>query len=158
MALDGRLMWWAGRFVQGEIPNKFPYDLRESANFYDEWVKKPEDKDQETEAEKERERERERERDEELLRKAVQADVIRIFNRKDVKLHDDEKKAIEDYIKSEIEVNDKVENMFKDARGIRALADELILAQWIAQGLDQARTPEEHTDKSDAGEAEGGNP
>ena len=48
--------------------------------------------------------------------------------------------------------------MFKDARGIRALADELILAQWIAQGLDQARTPEEHTDKSDAGEEEGGNP
>ena len=108
MPLDQRLLWWAGMFRDGKIPNKFPYELRENAKFYDEW------------------------KNEASLKHAIQGDSIRIFNHKDVKVSKDDRMGVMGYIL----------NRVKDAGGLRALSDELILAQWIAKGLEQARAPE----------------
>ena len=105
MPLDQRLLWWAGRFARDEIPNKFPYELRENARFYDGW------------------------KDSETLKNAIQADALRIFGRKDVNLSQEGKGAVEAYIEGRVQ----------DAGGLRALSDELILAQWIAKGLEQAQ-------------------
>lgn len=60
-----------------------------------------------------------------ILKEAVIIDVIRIFSRKEINLKDEEKIAITEYIKSKI----------FNADTIRELADELILAQWIASSM-----------------------
>ena len=108
MPLDQRLLWWAGFFRDGKIPNKFPYELRENAKFYDGWE------------------------NEESLKRAIQGDMIRIFSRKDVKVPKDDKRSVKGYILDRV----------KDAGGLRALSDELLLAQWIAKGIEQAQAPE----------------
>ena len=115
--LDQRLEWWAERFLNNEIPNKFPYELRENAAFYDDW---PDEKDE----------------DKATLQNAVRHDIQRIFGRKDVKLKDDKSK-VQGYIMEKV----------KDAKSIRALADELILAQWIAFGMDQAQKGDKVTNE-----------
>ena len=111
MPLDQRLLWWAGQFRDGKIPNKFPYELRENAKPYEGW------------------------KDEEALRRAIQSDAIYIFNHKDARLSREDKEAVENYIR------DRAPDGVKDADGLQTLADEMILAQWIAQGLEQARAP-----------------
>lgn len=68
--------------------------------------------------------------DAELLKNAVISDVIRVFNRKDVTLTPDEKEMTIEYIKLKV----------FDAKTICALADELILAQWIGAALKQAES------------------
>ncbi len=115
MPLDQRVQWWAERFLKGEIPNKFPYELRENAAFYDGWKAST------------------------ALKNAVKNDVMRIFSRKGINLSDDEKEQARSYIEA------KVEN----AASIRALSDELILAQWIASGMEQAQPAKEPERKGD---------
>lgn len=114
MPLDQRLEWWAERFLEGKIPNKFPYELRENAGFYDGWKDKEET-------------------DKEALKSAVTNDVMRVFKRKEIRLSDDEKQLAERYIEAKV----------KDANSIRALSDELLLAQWISFGLEQAKKKKE---------------
>ncbi|CAM1379254.1 type III-B CRISPR-associated protein Cas10/Cmr2 [Fretibacterium fastidiosum] len=74
VSLDERLHYWARLFSDGAIPNKFPYELRENAEFYRGWD--PGD----------------------VLEAAVRDDIKRIFRRKDVTLSDEEKKRVEGYI------------------------------------------------------------
>lgn len=74
VSLDERLLYWARLFVNGAIPNKFPYELRKNAAFYTEWD--PGD----------------------VLKTAVQNDIKRIFRRKDVILGQEERQRVEDYV------------------------------------------------------------
>nr|WP_314717097.1 type III-B CRISPR-associated protein Cas10/Cmr2 [uncultured Fretibacterium sp.] len=74
VSLDERLHYWARLFSDGAIPNKFPYELRENAEFYRGWE------------------------DGEILKTAIRDDMKRIFRRKDVTLSDEEKKRVEGYI------------------------------------------------------------
>ena len=100
MSIEQRIKFFAERFMNGKIPAKFPYELRENAKFYDNWKN-------------------------DSLAEAVKSDVIRIFNRKDITLKDDEKKEFAEYIQSKV----------KDAETMTEFADELILAQWISSGM-----------------------
>ena len=109
MSLDQRLDWWAEQFKDNKIPNKFPYELRGNAGFYNGWAHEtPEEKT--------------------TLQKASQLDVNRIFGRKDITLTKEDKDRVRDYITAKV----------KDAKSIRALSDEMIVAQWIAFGKKQA--------------------
>ena len=63
----------------------------------------------------------------ENLKNAVVEDVTRIFANKDIKLKPDEKKLMNEYIKVKVH----------DSETIKILADELILAQWIASGMNE---------------------
>ena len=74
MPLDERLAYWAGLFMAGAIPNKFPYELRTNAGFYDGWTNA------------------------ESLRDATRNDVMRIFGRKDVNMDDETLSHVRDYI------------------------------------------------------------
>lgn len=105
VSLDERLHYWARLFSDGAIPNKFPYELRENAAFYTEWD--PGD----------------------VLKNAVRDDIKRIFRRKDVRLSDEEKKRVEDYIDSRL----------CGHRDIERFSDELLIAQWIGFGIRQAK-------------------
>ena len=105
MPLDKRMELWALFFMNGSLPNKFPYELRENAHFYKGWA------------------------EDDTLRDALRADAIRIFNRKDVTLSDDEKKEMACYIKSALQTSDDLEK----------LSSELVAAQWIAFGMKQAK-------------------
>ncbi|MBQ6773187.1 MAG: type III-B CRISPR-associated protein Cas10/Cmr2 [Synergistaceae bacterium] len=107
LSIDERINWFAERFMKSEIPAKFPYELRENAKFYEHW---------------------------ENPAQAVKADVIRIFNNKDVKLTADEKLIISGYIKSRVH----------DSLTLREFADELILAQWISSALKQSQENNNH--------------
>lgn len=100
VSIEQRIKFFAERFRDGQIPSKFPYELRENAKFYDNWKN-------------------------DSLAEAVRSDVIRIFSRKDITLKADESEALSAYI------NFKV----KDADTMREFADELILAQWISEGM-----------------------
>jgi CRISPR-associated protein Cmr2 len=79
LPLDWRLEFWAGCFAKGEIPSKFPYELRESAKFYNEWKTK------------------------DTLGEAMKVDVLRIFGRKEVRLSGKEKESVTAYIEETIE-------------------------------------------------------
>ena len=74
MSLDERLMWFAAKFTSGQIPAKFPYELRENAAFYDNWEAGA------------------------SLTRAITSDVMRIFRRKDVSLSPEDKKLVNSYI------------------------------------------------------------
>ena len=78
MSLDERVSWFAERFMNNEIPAKFPYELRENAKFYEQW------------------------HDEEKLKKATISDVTRIFSNKDITLTTDEKDLIGEYINAKV--------------------------------------------------------
>ncbi|MDR1649707.1 MAG: type III-B CRISPR-associated protein Cas10/Cmr2 [Synergistaceae bacterium] len=78
LSLDQRLEFWAERFAKGKIPSKFPYELRESAKFYEDW---------ETD---------------ETVDEAMKMDVLRIFERKDIQLEYREKSSVVKYIKEAI--------------------------------------------------------
>ena len=78
MSLDERVSWFAERFMNNEIPAKFPYELRENAKFYEEWT------------------------DFDLLKKATISDVTRIFSNKDITVTNDEKNLIGEYIKAKV--------------------------------------------------------
>ena len=78
MSLDERVSWFAERFMNNEIPAKFPYELRENAKFYEEWT------------------------DFDLLKKATISDVTRIFSNKDITLTNGEKDLIGEYIKAKV--------------------------------------------------------
>lgn len=105
VSLDERLHYWARLFSDGAIPNKFPYELRTNAAFYREWEAG------------------------EVLKTAVRDDIKRIFCRKDVRLSDEEKKRVEDYIDSRL----------CGHRDIERLSDELLIAQWIGLGIRQVK-------------------
>ena len=105
VSLDERLQYWARLFSDGAIPNKFPYELRENAAFYREWEAG------------------------DVLKSAVRDDMKRIFRRKDVRLSDEEKKRVEDYIDSRLFGH----------RDIERLSDELLIAQWIGFGIRQVK-------------------
>ena len=105
VSLDERLHYWARLFSDGAIPNKFPYELRGNAEFYRGWE------------------------DGEVLKAAVRDDIKRIFRRKDVRLSDEEKKRVEDYIDSRL----------CGHRDIERLSDELLIAQWIGFGIRQVK-------------------
>ena len=77
LSLDERLEFWALCFAEGRIPSKFPYELRASAKFYDEWERG------------------------ETLDQAMRLDVLRIFRRKDLKLGGD-RERVEKYIEETI--------------------------------------------------------
>ena len=78
MSLDERVSWFAERFMNNEIPAKFPYELRENAKFYEKWS------------------------DKETLKKATISDVTRIFSNKDITLTNGEKDLIGEYIKAKV--------------------------------------------------------
>ena len=78
ISLDERVSWFAERFMNNEIPAKFPYELRENAKFYEKWS------------------------DKETLKKATVSDVTRIFSNKDITLTNDEKDLIGEYIKAKV--------------------------------------------------------
>ncbi|MBQ6971863.1 MAG: type III-B CRISPR-associated protein Cas10/Cmr2 [Synergistaceae bacterium] len=80
MSIEQRIKFFAERFINGEIPAKFPYELRENAKFYTNW------------------------KEASTLAEAVKSDVIRIFSRKDITLNDDDKKAFADY--TQVKVKD----------------------------------------------------
>ena len=105
VSLDERLQYWARLFSDGAIPNKFPYELRENAAFYREWEAG------------------------DVLKSAARDDMKRIFRRKDVRLSDEEKKRVEDYIDSRLFGH----------RDIERLSDELLIAQWIGFGIRQVK-------------------
>ena len=105
VSLDERLQYWARLFSDGAIPNKFPYELRENAAFYREWEAG------------------------DVLKSAARDDMKRIFRRKDVRLSDEEKKRVEDYIDSRL----------CGHRDIERLSDELLIAQWIGFGIRQVK-------------------
>lgn len=105
VSLDERLHYWARLFSDGAIPNKFPYELRENAAFYREWEAG------------------------DVLKSAVRDDMKRIFRRKDVRLSDEEKKRVEDYIDLRL----------CGHRDIERLSDELLIAQWIGFGIRQVK-------------------
>jgi CRISPR-associated protein Cmr2 len=98
LSLEQRLLFWARHFAERRIPTKFPYELRNSAAFYEHWGQNRN------------------------LDGAMQMDVLRIFNRKDLNFENDQKSRIEDYIKSAIRGSH---------RSIERLADQLLAAQWI---------------------------
>jgi CRISPR-associated protein Cmr2 len=97
MSPDERLLFWADCFAKRRIPSKFPYELRSAAVLYEEW-KNPE-----------------------TLDRAMQADVLRIFSRKDLRLESDEAR-VRAYIREVIK---------RSHKSIERLADELLVAQWI---------------------------
>jgi len=105
VSLDRRLHYWARLFADGAIPNKFPYELRENAKFYRGWEAG------------------------EVLKNAVRDDMKRIFRRKDVRLSDEEKKRVEDYIDLRLFGH----------RDIERFSDELVIAQWIGFGIRQVK-------------------
>lgn len=105
VSLDERLQYWARLFSDGAIPNKFPYELRTNAAFYREWEVG------------------------DVLKSAVRDDMKRIFRRKDVRLSDEEKKRVEDYIDLRL----------CGHRDIERLSDELLIAQWIGFGIRQVK-------------------
>lgn len=78
MSVEQRIKFFAECFMNGEIPAKFPYELRENAKFYDNWTNSS------------------------TLSEAVRSDVIRIFSRKEITLKDDEKKEFAEYIASKV--------------------------------------------------------
>lgn len=78
MSIEQRIKFFAECFKNGEIPAKFPYELRENAKFYDNWT------------------------NELTLSEAVRSDVIRIFARKEITLKDNESKALREYIESKV--------------------------------------------------------
>ena len=108
ISIEQRIKFFAECFRNNEIPAKFPYELRENAKFYDNWE------------------------NDDTLTNAVISDITRIFSHKDLKLKDDEKEAVQEYIASKV----------KNADTIRELADELILAQWIASAMKQTENEE----------------
>lgn len=77
ISIEQRIKFFAERFANGQIPAKFPYELRENAKFYDNWKN-------------------------DSLAEAVRSDVIRIFARKEITLKDDESKAVREYIESKV--------------------------------------------------------
>ena len=78
MSIEQRIKFFAECFMNGEIPAKFPYELRENSKFYNNWT------------------------NEATLSDAVRSDVIRIFSRKEITLKDDESKAFREYIESKV--------------------------------------------------------
>ena len=110
MSIEQRIKFFAECFMKGEIPAKFPYELRENAKFYKNW------------------------KNESTLAEAVKSDVIRIFSRKEItlnkdkKINEEEKKTFAEYIRSKV----------KDSETMKEFADELILSQWISSGMIQA--------------------
>ena len=78
MSVEQRIKFFAECFMNGEIPAKFPYELRENAKFYDNW------------------------QNDDVLREAAAHDVIRIFSRKDIKLSKDEAEAVSAYITAKV--------------------------------------------------------
>jgi CRISPR-associated protein Cmr2 len=79
MQLDRRLAFWADRFARGDIPSKFPYDLRECVKVYEKWESK------------------------ENLGEAIKVDVLRVFKRKEGHLKENDRKHIVDYIGNVLE-------------------------------------------------------
>jgi CRISPR-associated protein Cmr2 len=112
-SLDQRLTFWSHCFASGSIPSKFPYELRDSAKFYKEWEKGKN------------------------LDQAMQLDVLRIFNRKDLELGN-KKALVATYIKSVVS---------ESYKSIERLAEELLVAQWI--GAARIAAGEEIDDKPD---------
>lgn len=78
MSIEQRIKFFAECFMKGEIPAKFPYELRENAKFYKNWENQS------------------------TLAEAVKSDVIRIFSRKDITLKDNEKEAFAEYTRSKV--------------------------------------------------------
>ena len=78
MSIEQRIKFFAECFVNGKIPAKFPYELRENAKFYDNWTNAS------------------------TISEAVRSDIIRIFSRKEITLKDDEKKEFAEYIESKV--------------------------------------------------------
>ena len=87
VSLDQRLEWWAERFKENKIPNKFPYELKQNADFYKDWDNK------------------------DNLEKAVKDDVLRIFKRKDIDLLPEEKEQIKSYIERKINDAKGIKNL-----------------------------------------------
>ena len=106
-SLAERLDWWGDRFAGGEIPDKFPHELLETACFYENWD------------------------DRESLAEAVKADVMRIFARKDTDLS----------AENEAEIARYVGRKLGDGAGVKELADELVVGQWIAFARRYTRKP-----------------
>lgn len=98
MSLDARITYWAKLFSNKRIPSKFPYEVRSIADFYNNWQPGV------------------------MLDMAMQDDIKRIFRRKDLKLMQEERSVIEDYI------DVKIKNNFTS---ISTLSKELIIAQWV---------------------------
>ncbi len=78
MSVEQRIKFFAECFMNGEIPAKFPYELRENAKFYDNWTNSS------------------------TISEAVRSDVIRIFSRKEITLKDDDRKEFAEYIESKV--------------------------------------------------------
>ena len=78
MSIEQRIKFFAECFMKGEVPAKFPYELRENAKFYENWENQS------------------------TLTEAVRSDVIRIFSRKEITLKDDEKEAFAEYTRSKV--------------------------------------------------------
>lgn len=108
LSLEQRLDWWSKRFnLIGKgatpIPIRFPYELRTNVQFYKNWK---------TDTDEEKSR----------LKRAIHYDVIRIFERKNLKLKDgSELGKLRDYFKFKL----------SDSRSLRRLADEMIMGQWL---------------------------
>ena len=78
MSIEQRIMFFAERFRDGQIPAKFPYELRENAKFYDNW------------------------KNDSTLNEATARDVIRIFSRKEITLKPDDKESVSAYIEAKV--------------------------------------------------------
>ena len=89
MSIEKRIKFFADCFMKDEIPAKFPYELRENANFYNNWT------------------------NDSILAEAVISDVIRIFDRKEITLKTNEKQAFTEYIKSKVK-NSETMRKFAD--------------------------------------------
>jgi CRISPR-associated protein Cmr2 len=97
MSLDARLTLWAGHFAEGHIPSRFPYELKGVAGIYEKWANGA------------------------TRDKAMQADALRVFKRKETNLGSDESR-IASYLESVISGSHE---------SIERLADEMLVAQWI---------------------------
>ena len=104
-SLDKRLAVWAELF-RGCIPHKLPYDLNRLAGEYDRWPNDP------------------------RLPNALQADAIRVFQRKKKKLTEDQLAWIHERLAT-----------IHDVRGLRTLGEEMLAAQQIAVSQQAADPP-----------------
>ena len=73
-SLDQRLLYWGGRFAEGALPNKFPYELRSTAAFYEGWANQTQ------------------------RSEAMGRDTARILERKDVTLRPDDKNILREWL------------------------------------------------------------
>jgi CRISPR-associated protein Cmr2 len=106
-SLDELLLLWAKLHAEGGLPSKFAYELRQTAELY----REPEDEAKGPSRQN-------------FFNEALRKDVLRIFARKDVRLKEHEGKAIVGMIER-IEGSD----------GLMALSNELIIGQWLAEGM-----------------------